>query len=431
MGEIVIKIENLSKLYRLGQVGTGTLGHDLNRWWAKTRGKEDPYAKIGQVNDRTKQAESEYVWALKDVNFEVKHGEVLGIIGRNGAGKSTLLKLISRITAPTTGEIKAKGRIASLLEVGTGMHPEMTARENIFLNGAILGMRRHEIARKFDDIVDFAGCAMYVDTPVKRYSSGMRVRLGFAVAAFLEPDILIVDEVLAVGDAEFQKKAIGKMKEVSTGQGRTVLFVSHNMGAVEALCNRGILLDNGGIEFENDDVREVVKKYLYQGGENTEKPVEWVNSTNQYDSPYFKPLRFWLSDNEGNLLKMPVRNDQEMYVNVSFNVAEIDSALAISCWIYDDEEQLIFVTQQTDTHQSLWKSINIGKNHLRFKFPERLLNEGEYRIELAASLYKRMWLIQLGKEHINIFLHIHGGLSESPQWLQKRKGVISPVLQWK
>ncbi len=242
--ETVIKIENLSKLYRLGQVEYGTLAHDLNRWWANVRGREDPYAKIGQVNDRTKQAESDYVWALKDINLEVKHGEVLGIIGRNGAGKSTLLKLISRITAPTTGEIKAKGRIASLLEVGTGMHNEMTARENIFLNGAILGMKRQEIARKFDDIVDFAGCVMYVDTPVKRYSSGMRVRLGFAVAAFLEPDILIVDEVLAVGDAEFQKKAIGKMKEVSTSEGRTVLFVSHNMGA-EVTMERGLMLENG------------------------------------------------------------------------------------------------------------------------------------------------------------------------------------------
>ncbi|MDM8553381.1 ABC transporter ATP-binding protein [Desulfococcaceae bacterium HSG7] len=263
MNETVIKIENLSKLYRLGQVGTGTLSHDLNRWWAKVRGKEDPFAQIGQVNDRTKQAESDYVWALKDINLEVKHGEVLGIIGRNGAGKSTLLKLISRITAPTTGKIKAKGRIASLLEVGTGMHPEMTARENIYLNGAILGMRRHEIDRKFDDIVDFAGCAMYVGTPVKRFSSGMRVRLGFAVAAFLEPDILIVDEVLAVGDAEFQKKAIGKMKEVSTSQGRTVLFVSHNMATIQNLCENAVLLGKGQIVL-SDVTDMVIERYLQE-----------------------------------------------------------------------------------------------------------------------------------------------------------------------
>jgi len=257
MSDTVVKVENISKLYRLGQVGTGTLGQDLNRWWAKVRGQEDPYAKIGQVNDRTKQAESDYVWALKDINFDVRHGEVLGIIGRNGAGKSTLLKLISRITTPTTGEIKAKGRIASLLEVGTGMHPEMTARENIYLNGAILGMRRQEIMRKFDDIVDFAGCAMYVDTPVKRYSSGMRVRLGFAVAAFLEPDILIVDEVLAVGDAEFQKKCIGKMGEISQQNGRTILFVSHNMAAVEALCTRGIVLGDGRQAFQGTTQKSI------------------------------------------------------------------------------------------------------------------------------------------------------------------------------
>lgn len=244
---IAIKVENLSKQYRLGEIGTGTLSHDLNRFFAKIRGKEDPYSIIGQTNDRTATAESDYVWALKDINFEVQQGEVLGIIGNNGAGKSTLLKLISQITSPTTGSIKANGRIASLLEVGTGMHPEMTARENIFLNGAILGMTKKEIKAKFDEIIDFAGCQLYVDTPLKRFSSGMRVRLGFAVAAFLEPEILIVDEVLAVGDAEFQKKAIGKMKDISAGGGRTVLFVSHNMASVKSLCTRAILLENGTV----------------------------------------------------------------------------------------------------------------------------------------------------------------------------------------
>ncbi len=252
MSDIVLKVEELSKLYRLGEVGTGTLSHDLNRWWAKLRGKADPYALVGQENDRTQTSGSEYVWSLKDINFEVRKGDVLGIIGKNGAGKSTLLKIISQITSPTTGIIKAKGRIASLLEVGTGMHPEMTARENIYLNGAILGMRRKEIDNKFDEIVDFSGCTMYIDTPVKRFSSGMRVRLGFAVAAFLEPEILIIDEVLAVGDAEFQKKAIGKMQDVSKGGGRTVLFVSHNMAAVKSLCNKCILLKNGTVSAEGD-----------------------------------------------------------------------------------------------------------------------------------------------------------------------------------
>lgn len=260
----VLKVENVSKLYRLGELGTGTVSHDLNRWWAKVRGKEDPYAVVGQINDRSQKAESDYVWALKDINFEVEQGEVLGIIGRNGAGKSTLLKVLSQITSPTRGTIKTKGRIASLLEVGTGMHPEMTARENIYLNGAILGMTKKEIASKFDEIVDFSGCTMFVDTPLKRFSSGMRVRLGFAVAAFLEPEILIVDEVLAVGDAEFQKKAIGKMKDISAGGGRTVLFVSHNMASVKSLCTRTIVMENGGIEFVGSTDLSI-KRYLETG----------------------------------------------------------------------------------------------------------------------------------------------------------------------
>ena len=224
----VIKVESLSKQYRLGQVGTGALSHDINRAWHRLRGKEDPYLRIGETNDRSTTGGSDYVWALKDINFEVHQGEVLGIIGRNGAGKSTLLKILSRTTAPTTGSIKVKGRIASLLEVGTGFHPELSGRDNIFLNGAILGMTRQEIKSKFDEIVDFAGVERYIDTPVKRYSSGMYVRLAFAVAAHLEPEILVVDEVLALGDAEFQKKALGKMKDVSENEGRTVLFVSHN-----------------------------------------------------------------------------------------------------------------------------------------------------------------------------------------------------------
>jgi lipopolysaccharide transport system ATP-binding protein len=240
----VISIEDVSKLYRLGEIGTGSLAHDVNRWWHKVRGKEDPYLQVGVANDRTSKGDSDYVYAIQDVSFEVKQGEVLGIIGRNGAGKSTLLKILSRVTTPTSGQIKVKGRIASLLEVGTGFHPELTGRENIFLNGAILGMRKDEIRSKFDEIVDFSGCERYIDTPVKRYSSGMYVRLAFAVAAHLEPEILIVDEVLAVGDAEFQKKCLGKMKDVA-GQGRTVIFVSHNMGAVASLCNSAVRMKQG------------------------------------------------------------------------------------------------------------------------------------------------------------------------------------------
>ena len=258
---IILKTENISKQYRLGTVGTGTLSHDFNRWWHQVRGKEDPYLKVGAANERSAKATEDYVWALRDINFEVSQGEVLGIIGKNGAGKSTLLKVLSRVTAPTTGSIKTKGRIASLLEVGTGFHPELTGRENIYLNGAILGMRKSEISAKLDEIVDFSGCEMYIDTPVKRYSSGMRVRLGFAVAAHLEPEILVVDEVLAVGDAEFQKKAIGKMQDLSAGEGRTVLFVSHNMVSIQQLCTRCVVLENGRTIFEGG-VNKAIDVYL-------------------------------------------------------------------------------------------------------------------------------------------------------------------------
>jgi len=259
--DVILKVENISKQYRLGLVGTGTLSHDLNRWWHAIRGKENPYLKVGELNDRSTKGSTNYVWALHDISFEVKKGEVLGIIGKNGAGKSTLLKILSKVTGPTTGEIKTKGRIASLLEVGTGFHPELTGRENIYLNGAILGMTKSEISSKIDEIVEFSGCQRYIDTPTKRYSSGMTVRLAFAVAAHLEPEILIIDEVLAVGDAEFQKKAIGKMQDISKGEGRTVLFVSHNMAAVKNLCTRGLLIENGKIGFSGT-IDEVVDEYL-------------------------------------------------------------------------------------------------------------------------------------------------------------------------
>lgn len=269
MKDVILKVEDISKQYRLGLVGTGTLGHDLNRFWHRLRGKDDPYLKVGTINDRSVKATSEYVWALRDINFEVQQGEVLGIIGKNGAGKSTLLKLLSRVTSPTTGTIKSKGRIASLLEVGTGFHPELTGRENIYLNGAILGMTKAEISEKIDEIIEFSGCEMYIDTPTKRYSSGMTVRLAFAVAAHLEPDILVVDEVLAVGDAEFQKKAIGKMQEISSGEGRTVLFVSHNMASVSSLCTRAIVLGNGAIVFEGA-TEDAVEYYLENSSKYTD-----------------------------------------------------------------------------------------------------------------------------------------------------------------
>ena len=280
---IAIQFDGVGKQYRLGLVGTGSLQHDLNRWWQTTvLRKEDPYLKIGEVNDRSTKGNSDYVWALKDISFKVEQGDVVGIIGKNGAGKSTLLKLLSHITAPTVGDIRYRGRIASLLEVGTGFHPEMTARQNIYMNGSIMGMTRHEIDRKLDEIVDFAGIERYLDTPVKRFSSGMTVRLGFAVAAFLEPEILVVDEVLAVGDAEFQKKAIGKMKDVSSSGGRTVLFVSHNMGAIRSLCNTGIVLENGQKVF-NGTATEAVDYYLSSA--NKEASAHYHNQFS--NSPIF------------------------------------------------------------------------------------------------------------------------------------------------
>src|SRR5574344_1181196 len=295
MSNHVIEFDNVGKQYILGSIGTGTLSQDLNRWWARVRGKEDPFLKIGETNDRTQKGNSDFVWALKDISFNVEHGDVVGIIGKNGAGKSTLLKILSRVTSPTVGSIKVKGRIASLLEVGTGFHPEMTGRENIYMNGAIMGMTRSEITRKLDEIVDFSGCERYLDTPVKRYSSGMIVRLGFAIAAHLEPEILVVDEVLAVGDAEFQKKAIGKMQDVSQGEGRTVLFVSHNMAAVKSLCKRGVLLEQGKVKRigpVNDVVDEYINqnqgifeftKYKDRSGNGTIKinSVEYFNSNNE------------------------------------------------------------------------------------------------------------------------------------------------------
>lgn len=305
----IISVSNVSKQYRLGEVGTGSLQQDLNRWWHKLRGKDDPYLQVGDTNNRSTRSSSNYVWALRNISFEVQPGEVLGIIGRNGAGKSTLLKILSRITEPTTGSIAMQGRVASLLEVGTGMHPDLTGRENIYLNGAILGMTKKEITRKFDEIVDFAGVERYIDTPVKRYSSGMHVRLGFAVAAHLEPDILIVDEVLAVGDAEFQKKCLGKMREVSQADGRTILFVSHNLTAIKSICNKGLLLHNG-TAISNKNVAEVVDEYLKI--EKTQLLKEWSLS----DAP---------GTTEAKLLYAGTDNDTGVFflsepLNITFKV---------------------------------------------------------------------------------------------------------------
>lgn len=354
MGDTVIKVENIGKLYKLGEISTGTLSHDLNRWWARIRGKEDPFAKIGQANDRTQKGTSDYVWALKNIDFGVKRGEVLGIIGRNGAGKSTLLKILSKVTTPTEGKIKVRGRIASLLEVGTGFHPELTGRENVFLNGAILGMTKEEIKSKFDEIVDFAGVDRYIDTPVKRYSSGMYVRLAFAVAAFLEPEILIVDEVLAVGDTEFQKKCLGRMQDVSKNEGRTVLFVSHDLNAVAQLCNRALLIRNGKLE-EEGQTNEVINKYL-SGQKND---VVFKRNSNPGKTTYIDEIM--ICDDEGKPASTFFYNQQ---VNIHFKIV-IDSNLALKpdvfVMVLDSKKRRVFACEVNALNENMQLTLLSGQ----------------------------------------------------------------------
>lgn len=333
-----IAFEHISKQYRLGLVSTKTLSHDLRRFWiTNVLGKEDPYLKIGEVNDRSTKGQSDYVWALRDIDFKVEQGDVLGIIGKNGAGKSTLLKLLSKVTGPTTGTIRAHGRIGSLLEVGTGFHPEMTGRENIFLNGAILGMTRHEIQRKLDEIIDFSGCERYIDTPVKRYSSGMMVRLGFAVAAFLEPEILVVDEVLAVGDAEFQKKAIGKMQDVSKGEGRTVLFVSHNMASVKKLCTKGVLLENGQLKFMGG-IEDTIDEYLSDS--NQAELGELIKM--QSLTSTLEILDFTINGQRTNYIEISPENKNEIVFNVK-GFAHQRMKLALEARLFDNNGVLLGV----------------------------------------------------------------------------------------
>lgn len=375
----VIRVENLSKQYQLGELGTGTVSHDLNRWWHKVRGKPDPYLKIGETNDRSQKGQSDLVWALKDINFEVQQGEVLGIIGKNGAGKSTLLKILSRITGPTTGRVQVKGRIASLLEVGTGFHPELTGRENIYLNGTILGMRKREVDRKLDEIVDFAGVARYLDTPVKRYSSGMMVRLGFAVAAHLEPEILIVDEVLAVGDAEFQKKALGKMKEVSSGEGRTVLFVSHNIQAISTLCDRALLVQNGKIIFQGETAR-VVNEYLFS---KNKEGISLINRTDREGNGnvIVSDVIFWNKKNEiidslqvGKYLKIEIRLVEKQKIDFS--------KLIVAC-SFSDPYQRQVVSWISDEMPTPFHSAM--KPSFFLEIPALNIRPGEYNFNLQIS----------------------------------------------
>jgi lipopolysaccharide transport system ATP-binding protein len=394
MSNNVIEVENLSKQYRLGKIGTGALGHDINRWWHTMRGKEDPYLKIGEVNDRTKAGSSDYVWSLRDINFNIEQGDSVGIIGRNGAGKSTLLKILSRVTAPTTGLVKIKGRVASLLEVGTGFHPDLSGRENIYLNGAILGMRKQEVKRKFDEIVDFAGVERYIDTPVKRYSSGMYVRLAFGVAAHLESEILIVDEVLAVGDAEFQKKCLGKMNDVSKGEGRTVLFVSHNMGSISQLCTKGIMLKYGQLH-SLGKVHDIVNDYIADGNVNVGNENE-ITFPADYSKRIGHLLSYKLTNND-NKVKSVFANTSDITLNLKFLVNEFTSGLQVGVGLQNKN------MNRVTTFVKPLEKFSSGEVELKLVIPGNIIAPGLYSFVIALwDKSKAIYDLheQIGKVHI-------------------------------
>ena len=381
MSDVAIRVENLGKQYRLGEIGTGTISHDLNRWWARLRGKDDPFAKIGEANDRTRKGESDYVWALRDVDFDVKKGEVLGIIGRNGAGKSTLLKILSKVTAPTTGNIKVRGRIAALLEVGTGFHPELTGRENVYLNGAILGMTKAEIRSKFDEIVDFSGVERYIDTPVKRYSSGMYVRLAFAVSAFLEPEILIVDEVLAVGDAEFQKKCLGRMEDVSRNDGRTILFVSHNMAAVSNLCTSAVFLRNGTLQSMGPTDR-IIEEYISFGKQSSGTVQgDDIQYTRRCSKAFFNSIS--IVSNGEITSSVDIKNDT--IIELEYTITTDGAIVFPSVHLLDNMGTVILATFNSpsasiEVDEFYGKRLQIGKYKSRLTIPGNFLNEKPYTI---------------------------------------------------
>ncbi len=394
-----IEFNNISKIYRLGLVSTGTLAHDMKRWWTMNiRGKEDPYLTIGETNDRSTKGDSDYVWALKDIDFRVEQGDVVGIIGKNGAGKSTLLKILSKVTAPTTGTIRARGRIGSLLEVGTGFHPEMTGRENIYMNGAILGMTKHEISKKLDEIIDFSGCERFIDTPVKRYSSGMMVRLGFAVAAHLDPEILVVDEVLAVGDAEFQKKAIGKMQDVSKGEGRTVLFVSHNMTAVKNLCKTGVILKNGKLDYSGD-ISSTIERYLSNQEERSNIAIADIRERSGNGLLRFTHIDITDINNNpkesfevGDPIKIKIyfecseklKNAQMSRIDIGINNMMDYQILWLSTYMFNDK-------------------LDPSKGYVQFTIPRLPLNDGVYNINLYSEIDHELadWIQNVSKLKVN------------------------------
>ncbi|MBQ0004018.1 MAG: ABC transporter ATP-binding protein [Treponema sp.] len=420
MSTTVIKAEHLSKYYQLGVINNGTLFRDIQTWWALKRGKEDPHSQIGSHRyDSTKEG----FWALKDLNFEIKQGDRVGIIGKNGAGKSTLLKVLSRITAPTEGKVKIKGRVSSLLEVGTGFHAELTGRENIYLNGAILGMKKREVDRKIDEIIAFSEIENHIDTPVKRYSSGMYVRLAFAVAAHLDSEILIADEVLAVGDAAFQKKALGKMNELSTGEGRTVLFVSHQMNQIKNLCNKGIVLDHGSILRQDDSIMDSINWYLYGDiSENSQNITEWQND-GSIGNENFRPNKISLTHNDS-----VITADSDLTLTLDFTIEDKASNLSFEFYVYStDNNNLVFSTSPYYNIENY--SPEKGNHVISCKLPKDLFNDKRYRIELQAGLFCQKWILEPNVTSPNLYFFVNSKNSLNPFRRQSVED-CAPVIKW-
>jgi lipopolysaccharide transport system ATP-binding protein len=440
MSDTVISVENVGKRY--------TLSHRVNAEKYTTfrdviaRQAAAPFRAIGKkvlfrnsANGSRPDAAIrpsadsavENFWALKDVSFEAKQGEVIGIIGRNGAGKSTLLKILSRITEPTEGRIRIRGRVASLLEVGTGFHPELTGRENIYLNGAILGMSRTETRSKFDEIVAFAEVEKFLDTPVKRYSSGMYMRLAFAIAAQLEPEILIVDEVLAVGDAEFQRKCLGKMEDVSKG-GRTVLFVSHNMKAVSQMCSKALLLKNGQAANGLEEVHCTIRKYAESAASSAAS--EWVDSESLFANPCFTPRHLFIGDADATPCSMPLYRGADVWVYIECTIKVFDPALQIGYELFSEDGTMLFMSFTTDQNEDDWPVKGPGDFLIRSKLPLSMLNEGNYRIEMSAGLRWREWFCSPGSHCPSLSFEVVGITATSYYWTEKRAGVLAPLLAW-
>ena len=428
--EVVIEVKNVSKKYKLGQIGHGTLTRDLQSWWAKLRGNEDPNSKVlSAISPQVSVDSQESFMALDGLSFTVKKGEVLGVIGRNGAGKSTLLKILSRITAPTEGEIIIHGRVASLLEVGTGFHGELTGRENIYLNGAILGMSKQEIDKKIDAIISFSELEMFVDTPVKRYSSGMTVRLAFSVAAHLDPDILIVDEVLAVGDLNFRKKCLGKMRELSSSVGRTVLFVSHDMASIQNLCSAGMLLDHGKIVFMGD-ASDAVKEYLKVNQKNESANLEWVAPKKGLPFPETLRIeRFFVRDENGNVVKGELFNSQSYSIVIESVLIQSDPRLIFLVAFYSENQEMLFVTDVHDLGKHNFGELKPGKIELSVNMPSKLLSSSNYEIELLCALHHTGWVLP-PNNNSRISFQYFKDKNDNPYDSESRLGALAPMLDW-